>query len=137
MKVFLERENDAVHFTIRNAHGNTVSVDGSPDVGGKGLGARPTELVLMGAASCSAIDIISILKKMKQPLEDIRVEVEGTKQEEIPRVFVKIHMHYILKGDLKELKVARAIDLSVKKYCTVSKMLEKTAEITTSFELIK
>lgn len=136
MKVFLERENDAVHFSIRNEHGNAVSVDGSPAVGGMGLGARPTELVLMGAASCSAIDVISILKKMKQPLEDIRVEVEGTKQEEIPRVFVKIHMHYILKGDLKELKVARAIDLSVNKYCTVSRMLDKTAEITTSFEII-
>lgn len=137
MKVFLERENDAVHFSIRNEHGNTVSVDGSPDVGGEGLGARPTELVLMGAASCSAIDIISILKKMKQPLEDIKVEVQGTKREEHPKVFVKVHMHYILKGDLKELKVTRAIDLSVNKYCTVSKMLEKTAEITTSFEIIK
>ena len=136
MKVNLKRVNDAVHFSIRNAAGNNVEVDGSPDVGGAGKGVRPTELLLMGAASCSAIDIISILKKMKQPLEDIQVEVSGEKREEIPRVFVKIHMHYIVTGALKPKKVERAINLSVTKYCTVSKMLDKTAEITTSFEIV-
>ena len=136
MKVVLNRVNKDVHFSIRNTEGNNVEVDGSPEIGGVGKGVRPTELVLMGAASCSAIDVIEILKKMKQPLEDIQVDVEGTKQQEIPKVFVKIHMHYTLTGNLKEAKVARAIELSVTKYCTVSKMLDKTAEITTSFEIL-
>lgn len=136
MKVFLDRVNKDVHFSIRNEDGNNVEVDGSPEIGGAGLGVRPTELLLMGAASCSAIDVIAILRKMKQPLEDIQVAVDGEKQQEIPKVFVKIHMHYTLTGDLKKEKVARAIELSVTKYCTVSKMLDKTAEITTSFEII-
>jgi putative redox protein len=136
MKVFLDRVNKDVHFSIRNEDGNNVEVDGSPEMGGAGLGVRPTELLLMGAASCSAIDVIAILRKMKQPLEDIQVAVDGEKQQEIPRVFVNIHMHYTLTGNLKKEKVARAIELSVTKYCTVSKMLDKTAEITTSFEII-
>jgi putative redox protein len=136
MKVFLDRVNKDVHFSIRNEDGNNVEVDGSPEMGGAGLGVRPTELLLMGAASCSAIDVIAILRKMKQPLEDIQVAVDGDKQQEIPKVFVKIHMHYTLTGDLKKEKVARAIELSVTKYCTVSRMLDKTAEITTSFEII-
>ncbi len=137
MKISLSRENDAVHFKLSNAQGNIVEVDGSPEVGGEGKGVRPTELLLMGAASCSAIDIISLLKKMKQPLEDIQVEVEGVKaNDQIPPVFVEIHMHYVLTGNIKEKKAEKAIKMSVEKYCTVSKMLEKTAKFTTSFEII-
>lgn len=136
MKIKMERVNETVHFKCENIHGNEVHVDGDPDIGGENKGVRPTELVLMGAASCSAIDIVTLLKKMRQPLEDIKMEVEGTKRDEVPRVFIGIHMHYVLKGDLNPKKVEKAINLSVTKYCTVSKMLEKTAEITSSYEII-
>ena len=137
MKINLTRINKDVHFSARNSDGNNVEIDGSAKIGGVGKGARPTELLLMGAAGCSAIDIVSILKKMKQPLEDIQINVEGEQADAIPAVFTKIHMHYVLKGELKKEKVEKAIDMSVKTYCTVSKMLEKTAEITTSYEIVR
>ncbi len=130
MKITLQRLNDAVHFEAKNDDGNSIHLDGSPDVGGEGKGVRPMQALLMSLAGCSSIDVVSLLKKMRQPLEDMRVEVNGERDTgEVPAVFKKIHLTFFLKGDLDEAKVAKAIGMSVEKYCSVAKMLEGTAEI--------
>ena len=138
MKITLQRVNDAVRFEGANSAGNKVLVEGSPEIGGEGQGMRPMELLLTSLAACSSMDTVSILKKMRQPLEDLRIEVEGHRDtEQVPAVFTKIHLHFILKGDLRTEKVEEAIRLSVKKYCSVGRMLEKTAEISYDWEIRK
>ncbi|MGV3686563.1 MAG: OsmC family protein [Daejeonella sp.] len=124
MKVELKRVNDAVHFEA-SAPSSTVKVqiDGSPDIGGLGLGVRPMEMVLMALASCSSLDLVSILKKQKQDLQDFSVSVEGERREQIPTVFTKIHMIFTLKGTIDQDKANRAAELAVKKYCSVHDML--------------
>ena len=136
MRIQLKRLNQSVHFECANEHGNLVHTDGSPAIGGEGKGARPMELLLMSLASCSSIDVVEILKKMRQPLEDLQVEVTGERTAgEVPAVFKKIHLAFHLAGQLKSEKVEEAIRLSVEKYCSVARMLEKTAEITWDFTL--
>jgi putative redox protein len=137
MKVTLKRLNDAYHMEATNETGNSIRMDGSPKIGGQNLGARPMEVVLMSLAGCSSIDVISILKKMKQEVTDYTVEVTAERRDEIPSIFTKIHLKYLVKGnDLQEDKVKRAIQLSAEKYCSVSKILEPTAEITWSFAVL-
>lgn len=136
MKIELKRINQAVHFEGFNEEGHSILIDGSPDYGGEGKGVRPMQLLLMSLAGCSSIDIVFLLKKMRQPLEDIRVEVTGNRStDEIPAVFKHIQLHFILRGELDETKVAKAISMSVEKYCSVARMLEKTAGITWTFEI--
>ncbi|MCF8463769.1 MAG: OsmC family protein [Flavobacteriales bacterium] len=136
MKVSLKRLNDSYHMEATNETGNTIQMDGSPKIGGHNLGARPMEVVLMSLAGCSSIDVISILKKMQQEVTDYEVEVTAERREGIPSIFTKIHMKFILNGNnLEEEKVKRAIELSADKYCSVSKILEPTAEITWSYKL--
>ncbi len=130
MKVTLERINDSKHFKGSNDEGQTLELSGD------GNAVGPMQSVLMAAAGCSTIDIVMILEKMRQPLDDIKVEVEGTRREEIPRVFTDIHLHYICYGDLKENKVKQAIDMSLEKYCSVSLMLDKAAKVTSSYEIV-
>lgn len=120
-----------------NEDGAVIHVDGADSVGGENKGFRPMQLLLAGLGSCSSIDIISILKKQKQPLEDIKVLVDGEREKDkIPSLFQGIHIHFILQGKLDEKKVKRAVDLSMMTYCSVTKTLEKTAEITYSFEIV-
>jgi putative redox protein len=116
--------NDAVHFEA-SAPSTTVKVhiDGSPEIGGQGLGVRPMEMVLMALASCSSLDFVTILKKQKQNIEDFSVSVEGQRREQVPTIFTKIHLSFILKGTVDEDKAARAAELAVKKYCSVHDML--------------
>jgi putative redox protein len=135
MHITLQRLNDAVHFEAKNSDGNTIHMDGSPEIGGEGLGVRPMQALLMSLAGCSSMDVVSLLKKMRQPLEDMRVEVNGERVDEIPAVFKKIHMQFILKGGIDEEKARKAIGMSVEKYCSVAKMLDKTAEITWGVEI--
>ncbi|MEM6630990.1 MAG: OsmC family protein [Bacteroidota bacterium] len=135
MEITINRLNNAIHFEAQNSEGLTATFDGSPDAGGHGLGIRPMEGVLMSLGSCSAIDVVLILQKMKQDLQDIQIKVSGERREEIPRYFTKIHVHYILLGEIEEDKAARAISLSMEKYCSVTKMLEKMVEITHSYEI--
>jgi len=138
MKINLKRLNNAMHFESSNSEGLTVHTDSSPDAGGVGAGVRPMEMVLMAIASCSSIDIVLILEKMRQQLDDIKVEVEGERVEgQIPKVFKKIHVTYHLFGEIKEKKAEQAVKLSMEKYCSVSKMLEKSVEITASFTINK
>lgn len=130
MKVKLERINDSKHFKGINEEGLSLELSGD------GNAVGPMQSVLMATAGCSSIDIVMILEKMRQPLEDIKVEVEGTRREELPRIFTDMHLHYILTGDLKEKKVEQAINSSLDKYCSVSLTLEKTVKITSSFEIL-
>lgn len=124
MKVSIKRVNEAVHFEASGeASGTTVHIDGSPDIGGQGLGARPMELVLMALGSCSALDLVSILRKQRQVITDFSVDVNGERREEVPSVFTKIHLQFTLKGEIDLQKAERATELAVKKYCSVHDML--------------
>ncbi|KGE15046.1 OsmC family protein [Sphingobacterium deserti] len=124
MKIQLDRKNDAVHFEASSELSSIkVNIDGSESIGGEGKGVRPMELVLMALGSCSVFDLSSILKKQRQPIEDIHVEVEGTRREEIPNIFTHIHITFTLKGDIDEEKAQKAAELAVKKYCSVHDML--------------
>ena len=135
-KIRIEQQNDAVHFTGTNSDNIQIQLDGSAAIGGEGKGVRPMEMVLFAVAGCSGIDIVSLLKKMRQPLEQLNIDVEGFREEgAIPAVYTKIHIHYQFKGAMKEEKVQRAIELSLGKYCSVSKMLEKAATISSSYSI--
>lgn len=124
MKVELKRVNDAVHFEASSPSSTVkVHIDGSPEIGGQGLGVRPMEMVLMALASCSSLDLVSILKKQKQDVSDFSVSVDAERREQIPSVFTKIHMTFKLSGTIDPAKAERAAELAVKKYCSVHDML--------------
>lgn len=127
---------EAMTFVAESGSGHAVVMDASPDVGGRDLGARPMEMVLMGAGGCSAIDVVHILRKARQDLVDCVVEMEGERAAEDPKVFTRIHMHYVVTGRaLNPAQVERAIRLSKEKYCSATIMLAKTAEVTADFEI--
>jgi putative redox protein len=137
MKISLKRIDDAFHMEAKNEDGCTIETDGAPSIGGKNQGMRPMQLLLAAAGSCSSIDIISILKKQKQNLEDIQIEVTAEREKDkVPALFTDIHIHFKLKGDLAEEKVKRAVNLSIDKYCSVLRILEKTAKVSSSYEII-
>ncbi|MEZ5043694.1 MAG: OsmC family protein [Saprospiraceae bacterium] len=137
MKMELRRLDTAYHMQATNEEGQTVETDGSPSIGGSNKGMRPMQLMLVGLGSCSSIDIIHLLTKQRQPLEDIQISIDSQRAEgEIPSLFTAIQIHYRLYGDLDEKKVERAVTLSMEKLCSVAKILEKTAKITWSWEII-
>ncbi|MDM8545819.1 OsmC family protein [Candidatus Venteria ishoeyi] len=116
--------------------GHAIVLDGPPEVGGQDLGTRPMELILMGLGGCTALDIRHILEKSRQVMTGLEIQVSGDRAEADPKVYTKIHMHFVVGGeDLKPKQVERAIELSAEKYCSVAQMLCKTAEITHSFEI--
>ena len=124
MNIKLTKVNDAVHFEgSSNTTTVKVHIDGSPEIGGEGLGARPMELVLMALGSCSALDLVSILKKQRQQIDDMQISVEGKRREAIPNVFTSIHISFSLKGSIDMVKAEKAAELAVKKYCSVHDML--------------
>lgn len=135
MKIDIQRLNQAVHFEGLSSEGLTVSVDGSESIGGEAKGMRPMELVLVSLGSCSGIDVVSILEKMREPLEDLQIEVEGQRANQIPAVFTDIRVKYILTGKLDPEKVGKAIALSQEKYCSVSEMLRPKVSISYEFEI--
>lgn len=129
---------EGVTFVAESGSGHAVIVDGAPDAGGRNLGPRPMELVLMGTGACTAFDVLLILRRGRQNVTDCVCELEGERAETDPKVFTKIHMKFIVTGrGLAESQVARAIQLSHEKYCSASAMLAKTAEITTSYEIVE
>ena len=138
MKIELKRIDDAFHLEATNEEGVKAYSDAATKVGGGNKSFRPMQLLLMSAASCSSIDVLSILRKQKQDVKDFQVTIEGERDpDEVPSLFKKIHIHYKFFGDVLEEKVKRAIDLSLNKYCSASRTLEKAgAEITSSFEII-
>ncbi len=106
-----------------------VVMDASPESGGKGSGARPMELILHGLAGCTAMDVVSILEKMRQSWEDFRVQIRAERAEEHPRVYTRIQVAYVFRGELDPSRVRRAIRLSQDRYCSVSAMLRHTASV--------
>lgn len=127
---------EGMTFLAEAGSGHAIVMDASPDVGGRNLGARPMEMVLMGAGGCSAIDVVHILRKARQDLVDCVVELEAERAGEDPKVFTRIHFHYVVTGrGLNPVQVDRAIKLSKEKYCSATIMLAKTAEITSDFEI--
>lgn len=127
---------DGMTFIAESGSGHAVVLDAAPDVGGRDLGARPMEMVLMGAGGCSAIDVVHILRKARQDLVDCVVELDAERATEDPKIFTRIHLHYVVTGrGLNPAQVERAIKLSKKKYCSATIMLAKTAEITSDYEI--
>lgn len=114
-----------------------VVMDGEENFNGHLAAARPMEVFLMGLAGCTGMDVISILDKMKVNYRDFRIEIEAERAEQHPKVYTKIHIKYILYGDVPEDKFVTAIELSKTKYCSAQAMLSKAAEITSSYEIIK
>lgn len=135
MKIQLQRLDDAFHLRAANEDGLSVETDASPDIGGHNRGLRPMQLLLSSLGSCSAIDVLFLLRKQRQTVEDFRVTVEGKRADTVPKVFTDIHVHYDLYGDLDEKKVERAIHLSMTKLCSVTKMLEKSVKITWGYAI--
>ena len=118
--------------------GHRVTMDVAPEVGGRNLGLRPMEMVLLGLGGCTAIDVLHMLRKGRQPITDMRVELDAERADDAPKVFTKIHLHFVLTGaGLDPHKIERAINLSASKYCSASMMLNKTAEMTHDFEIVK
>lgn len=137
MKIEIKRLNDAFHLEASNEAGSRIQIDAAPEVGGHNLGMRPMQLLLAGLGSCSAIDLIGILKKQKQDLRDIRITVTGEREQgKVPSLFTEAHVHFSLHGPIDPDKAARAVVLAVEKYCSVAKTLEHNARITHSFEII-
>ena len=125
-------------FVAESGSGHAVVIDGPPDGGGRNLGVRPMEMLLMGAGACSAYDVVTILKKARQQVRDCTVEIDAERAPTEPKVFTRIHLHFVVTGtNVKPSQVKRAVELSAEKYCSASIMLGKSAEITHDFEIIE
>ena len=124
-------------FVGESGSGHSVVMDGAAEAGGRNLGIRPMEMLLLGLGGCTAFDVVSILKKSRQNLVDCEIEIEAERATEVPKVFTRIHLHFIVSGkDLDAARVGKAIELSADKYCSASRMLEKTAAITHDYEIV-
>ncbi|MFZ4428508.1 MAG: OsmC family protein [Saprospiraceae bacterium] len=137
MKIQIRRLDDAYHLEAKNENGNTVETDASPDLGGHNKGMRPMEMLASSLGACSAIDVIMLLKKQRQPLEDIRISIDAEREKDKqPALFTDIHLVFSLYGNIDQEKAHRAVQLSMDKYCSVSRILEKTAKITWEVEIL-
>jgi len=135
VKVELKRVGPAA-FEATAGSGGTAIIDGSPEIGGEGRGIRPMEALLVSLASCAAMDVVHILRKQKEPLDDLRIEVDGERADATPAPFTTIHLTFTATGDgLTEKKVRRAVALSVEKYCSVGASLDPTIEVTHSTQI--
>jgi putative redox protein len=129
------KEDDSLEGVTESGH--QVVMDRSPDVGGQNLGSRPMEMLLLGLGGCAMIDVVLILRKARQVFTDIRVEIDAERASEVPKVFTRIHLHFVVAGkQLDPRRVDRAISLSAQKYCSATKMLDSVAQITHDFEIL-
>lgn len=137
MKATIKWVEEAM-FIGESGSGHCVVMDGPPEIGGRNLGIRPMEMLLIGVGACSSVDVVSILKKARQQVSGCEAKVEATRVDAIPAVFEKIHMHFIVTGkDLDDGKVKRAVELSAEKYCSASIMLQKGGvQVTHDYEVI-
>ena len=127
---------EGASFLGETESGHAVLMDGPADGGGRNLGPRPMEMLLIGTGGCTAYDVVAILKKQRQQITDCVAEIQAERADADPKIFTKIHFHFIVSGkDLKSEQVERAINLSAEKYCSASIMLGKTAAITHDFEI--
>ncbi len=135
MKARIKWVQDAT-FVGESGSGHAVVMDGPPEHGGRNLGVRPMEMLLLGLGGCTAFDVVHILKKLREPVTDCVVELSAERAEEEPKVFTRIHVHFVVTGrGLADKKVARAVTLSAEKYCSASIMLGKTADISHDYEI--
>jgi len=127
---------EQVSFLAETESGHSIVMDGAPDGGGRNLAPRPMETMLAGTGGCTAYDVVVILRKARQNITDCAVEVEADRAAQDPKVFTRIHFHFIVTGlGVDPKHVARAIELSADKYCSASIMLAKTAQVTHDFEI--
>lgn len=128
---------DGMLMVGKSHSGHSITMDGPPEIGGENLGVRPMEMLLLGVAGCTMIDVVTTLKKMRQDLTNCETKLSAERADEHPKVFTDIHIEFIVKGhDLDPKKVEKAITLSAEKYCSASIMLGKTASITHDFEIV-
>ena len=127
---------DGVSFVGESETGHAVVLDGAPENGGRSIGMRPMEMLLIGMGACTAFDVVTILKKARQPILNCVAEINATRADEIPKVFTTIHVHFVITGNnLNQTQVERAVKLSAEKYCSASIMLSKSVVITHDFEI--
>ena len=127
-----------VSFLGQSESGHSILMDGAPEGGGRNMGPRPMETLLIGTGGCTAYDVVHILKKSRQQILDCVVDIEAERAKEDPKVFTKIHFHFVVKGkNIIREHVERAVNLSAEKYCSASIMLGKTADITHDFEIVE
>lgn len=125
------RKTGPAKFEAVNAAGNVITAEGSPDIGGTGSGMRPMEILLVALASCSSLDVMHIMQKQRQPLDDLTVEVEGARADAVPAVYTDVKLVFTAAGPgVTQDKLQRAVDLSMEKYCSVTAMLQTTVKIT-------
>ena len=129
---------DGMLMVGKSHSGHSITMDGPPEIGGENLGVRPMEMLLLGVAGCTMIDVVTTLKKMRQELTHWETKVNAERADDHPKVFTDIHIQFIIKGKgLDTKKVEKAITLSAEKYCSASIMLGKTASITHDFEIVE
>jgi putative redox protein len=127
-----------VCFMGESETGHAVVLDGAPEAGGRNLGMRPMEMLLISMGACSSFDVVTILKKARQPVTDCVAELQAERADEVPKVFTKIHVRFVVTGKgLNQVQVERAVKLSAEKYCSASIMLGKAAEVTHDFEIVE
>lgn len=138
MKARVQWAGEAL-FLGESGSGHAVVMDGPPDAGGRNLGVRPMEMLLIGLGGCSNFDVVSILRKGRQPVESCEVFLDAERAGEEPKVFIKIHLHFVVKGrGLKEAQVKRAVELSAEKYCSASIMLGRAGvDISHDYEIVE
>jgi putative redox protein len=125
MKIELKRLDDAFHFEAKSETGNVVHMDAGENIGGHNQGVRPMQMLLMGLGGCSAVDVVLILKKQKQVVDDFEISIDGDREEGVePSLWKTVVIHFKLKGQIEIAKAERAVQLSIEKYCSVSKTLE-------------
>ena len=129
---------DGMLMVGKSHSGHSITMDGPPEIGGDNLGVRPMEMLLLGVAGCTMIDVVTTLKKMRQELTHCETKVNAERADDHPKVFTDIHIQFFVKGnDLDSKKVEKAITLSAEKYCSASIMLGKTASISHDFEILE
>ncbi len=129
---------DHMTFVGESGSGHAVVMDGAPEHGGRNLGIRPMEMLLLGLGGCTAFDVVMILNKSRQDIVDCEVSIDSDRAQEVPKVFTRIHIHFIVRGNNLDIaRVDKAVNLSAEKYCSASEMLGKTAKITHDFEIVE
>ena len=138
VKIEIHRVDQDFRMEAVNDKGNSIITDAGASDGGHDSGVRPMQLLLAAMGGCSAIDLIGILRKQREPLTDLKITVTGEREQGVvPSLYTEVHVHFRLFGNINQDKAERAVELSVEKYCSVAKTLEKTAVVTHSFEIIK
>ena len=128
---------EAMTFVGESGSGHSLVMDGAPESGGRDLGIRPMEMLLLGMGGCTAFDVVMILRKARQQIDDCVVDLDAVRADTDPKVFTRIHVHFVVTGNaLSDRQVARAVELSAEKYCSASIMLGKTATITHDYEIV-